>query len=173
VVAVGFEEGIAAVNWQVQQLLLEVTPAGIRGLEASAGATADPLWQALTTLTAWRAAELTFKANLLSGAVAEFCRRADELPDKLLLHAHAGSGIVRGHSSTALTLERAQVMLKGLADQAAAAQGNLTVPRCPVPWKPHLPVWGRPRGDLELMRKIKEQLDPRRLFNPGRFVGGI
>ena len=38
---------------------------------------------------------------------------------------------------------------------------------------PELPVWGRPRGDAWLMRQVKQALDPRRLFNPGRFVGGI
>jgi FAD/FMN-containing dehydrogenase len=42
-----------------------------------------------------------------------------------------------------------------------------------VAWKRQLPVWGRERGDLWLMRRVKEQLDPRHLFNPGRFVGGI
>jgi FAD/FMN-containing dehydrogenase len=34
-------------------------------------------------------------------------------------------------------------------------------------------VWGQPRGDLGLMRQVKDQLDPRRLFNPGRFVDGL
>jgi glycolate oxidase FAD binding subunit len=173
VVAVGYEDSTPAVNWQVQQLLQEVAPAGIHGLEASAGHTAEPLWQALVELTSWPSAVLTFKANLLPSAAADFCRAADELPEGLLLHAQAGSGIVRGHVSAALTLERAQAMLKGLEDRAAAAQGNLILPQCPPQWKRQLPVWGKARGDLELMRQVKDKMDPRRLFNPGRFVGGI
>jgi glycolate oxidase FAD binding subunit len=130
------------------------------------------LWKALVELTA-RPAALTFKANLLPSAVADFCRAADELPEGLLLHAQAGSGIVRGHAADGLTLERAQAMLKGLIERAVAAGGNLVLPRCPPPWKRRLPVWGVPRGDLGLMRQVKEHLDPRRLFNPGRFAGGI
>ena len=64
-------------------------------------------------------------------------------------------------------------MLEGLMRQALAAQGNLVLPRCPPAWKAALPVWGRPRGDAWLMHRVKEKLDPRRLFNPGRFVDGI
>jgi glycolate oxidase FAD binding subunit len=173
VVIVGFEGSTLAVHWQVQQLLVEVAPAGIGGVEARAASAAEPLWQALVELTGWPAALLSFKANLLPGAVVDFCRAADELADGLLLHAHAGSGIVRGHAGSDLTLERAQAMLKGLSERAVAAGGNLVLPRCPAQWKRLLPVWGVPRGDLGLMRQVKQHLDPRRLFNPGRFVGGI
>jgi glycolate oxidase FAD binding subunit len=172
VVAVAYEDSSPSVNWQVQQLIQELSPAGICGLEARAGAAADSLWQALIGLTARPDAALTFKANLLPGAVADFCRTAEALSEDLLLHAHAGSGIVRGHAA-GLTLERARAMLKALTEKAAAAQGNVVLPRCPPPWKRHLPVWGAPRGDAALMRQVKEKLDPRRLFNPGRFVGGI
>ena len=89
------------------------------------------------------------------------------------IHAHAGSGIVRGCFPGDLTLERARDMLKGLHEAAAAAQGNLILPRCPPEWKRSLPVWGRPRGDAWLMREVKAKLDPNGLFNPGRFVDGI
>ncbi len=172
VVAVGYEDSSPAVNWQVQQLIQEVSPAGIRGLEARAGSAAEPLWRALVGLSAPPDAALTFKANLLPGAIAEFCRAAGALSEELRLYAHAGSGIVRGHTA-GLTLERAQAMLKALDEKAAAAQGNVVLPRCPPEWKRHLPVWGRPRGDVALLRRVKEKLDPRRLFNHGRFVGGI
>jgi glycolate oxidase FAD binding subunit len=174
VVVVGFEDSVPALHWQVQQLLKEIRTIGTQGLEASAGRTAaEPVWQALVAMTAWPPARLTFKANLLPSTVADFCRAAAELPEEVLLHAQAGSGIVRGHVTAALTLERAQAMLKELGDCAAAAGGNLVLPQCPAPWKRHLPVWGAPRGDLGLMRQVKDKLDPHRLFNPGRFVGGL
>ena len=89
------------------------------------------------------------------------------------IHAHAGSGIVRGHLGGDLTLARTQEMLKGLQEAASAAQGNLILPRCPTEWKRSLPVWGRTRGDAALMREVKSKFDPKGLFNPGRFVDGI
>jgi glycolate oxidase FAD binding subunit len=171
VVVAGFEDSEEAVGWQVRQLIKESSAAGVRGLEARAGAACDPLWRALAELVARPSARLTFKANLLPGAVADFCRQAPA--DEFLLHAHAGSGVVRGHAVGDLTLERARAMLKGLTERAAAAQGNVVLPRCPAAWKRELPVWGRPRGDAWLMRRVKETLDPRGLFNPGRFVDGI
>ena len=110
---------------------------------------------------------------MLSQAIASFCQLAATFPEPVQLHAHAGSGIVRGHWGGDLTLERVAAMLKVLTDAATAAEGNLVLPRCPVPWKRDLPVWGRERGDLWLMRQVKRQMDPRNVFNPGRFVGSI
>jgi glycolate oxidase FAD binding subunit len=169
VVLVGFEEGEEAVRWQTEQLLQEMGRA-VRGLAAWAGTACEPLWQALTELTALPAARLSFKANLLPGATAAFCLEADALPEGLLLQAHAGSGVVRGHVRGDLTADRAAAMLKGLGDRAEAARGNLVLPRCPGAWKRQLPVWGRPRQDAWLLRQVKDRFDPRRLFNPGRYL---
>jgi glycolate oxidase FAD binding subunit len=175
VVVVGFEESNESVSWQVQHLIRELPPASVRGLEARAGSAGEPVWRALAESTA-REARLSFKANMLSGAVAAFCQSVVQPgapPDELLIHAQAGSGVVRGHLNGDLTLERVREMLEGFNDRAQAAKGNVVLPRCPPGWKRALPVWGRPRNDFWLMRQVKEKLDPRRLFNPGRFVDGI
>jgi glycolate oxidase FAD binding subunit len=173
VVAVGFEDSEEAVTWQLRRLIVELGPLRPAGLQAHVGAAGGSLWRALAELTAWPEALLTFKANVLPGEVASFALRADALPEGLLLHAQAGSGVVRGHGAGDLTPGRAAAMLKGLAETATSAGGNLVVPRCPAGWKGELPIWGAPRGDSWLMRRVKEQLDPRGLFNPGRFVDGI
>jgi len=38
---------------------------------------------------------------------------------------------------------------------------------------PAIDAWGNCGDTLPLMLSIKEQLDPRKTLNPGRFVGGI
>jgi glycolate oxidase FAD binding subunit len=186
VIVAGFEDNREAVGWQVRQLLTELTsiscqvrplmaePAltGIRGLEVWADGAIDPLWQALVESPV-KDGRLSFKANLLPHAVAEFCQQAAAFSEAIHLHAHAGSGIVYGALDGDLTLPRVAAMLKELTDAAVRAEGNLVVPRCPVEWKRELPVWGRERGDLWLMRQVKDKLDPRHLFNPGRFIAGI
>ncbi|HEY7428976.1 MAG TPA: FAD-binding oxidoreductase [Gemmataceae bacterium] len=173
VIVAGFEDNGDAVGWQVRQLLQEIAPADIEGLEARAGDASEALWHGLVEFTAQPAASVTFKANLLPQAVASFCQQTAAQPEPVRLHAHAGSGIVRGHLDGDLTLPRVTVMLKELTDTAVRAEGNLVVPRCPVEWKRELPIWGQERGDLGLMRQVKEKLDPKNIFNPGRFVGGI
>ena len=164
-VIVGFEDNCEAVSWQIQQLIKEVAAQPGSAVTVLAEKTAEPLWSALVEFTAWPESRLSFKANLLPGAVADFCRKADGV----LIQAHAGNGIVIGHVAADLTPERAAAMLKEHLAAATAARGNLIVTRCPAAWKAALPVWGA-RGDAGLMRRVKEALDPRGLFNPGRFI---
>jgi glycolate oxidase FAD binding subunit len=169
VVIVGLEDSNAAVSWQLQQLIKDIAASRVQGLEGRGGTASDALWQALVELTALPAAALSFKANLLPSAVAAFCREAAKGGD-LLIQAHAGSGIVRGHFVQPPPLEQLRSLLHALHQHAAAAHGNIVLPRCPLEWKQQLPVWGRERGDRWLMREVKKRLDPRHLFNPGRFV---
>jgi glycolate oxidase FAD binding subunit len=170
-VIVGFEDNRETVVWQVKQVIAEV---GLgRQVETRVGAATGPLWRELTEFRAASDGGLTFKANLLPHATATFCRRATGLVDELRLQAHAGNGIVTGHAGNRLTLARAQEILKILANETSSLHGNVVVRSCPPAWKPDLPVWGAPRDDLALMHAVKEKLDPRRLFNPGRFVDGI
>jgi glycolate oxidase FAD binding subunit len=173
VIAAVFEEKAETVRWQVRQLRDELGKVAVLGPEVREGPDAERVLAALTALPAWPDALLTFKANLLPQAVAGFVQQAAALPDRLLLLAHAGNGIVIGHAAGDLTAERARAMLQPLQEAAAKAQGYLVLPRCPVAWKQSLPVWGTPRGDIWLMRAVKDKLDPRHLFNPGRFVDGI
>jgi glycolate oxidase FAD binding subunit len=170
VVVVGYEDNMSAVSWQISQLMEEVAPLGILGMEARAGVAAGVLWQGLTEFDLRPASIISFKANLLPGAVAAFCAEVTGLPEQPLLIARAGSGIVRGHLGGDLTPERAAVIVKGLQERAVAATGNVVLTRCPAGWKRSLPVWGVPRGDAWLMRRVKDALDPRGVFNPGRFL---
>jgi glycolate oxidase FAD binding subunit len=170
IVIVGYEDNMSAVCWQTSQLMEEVAPTGILGMEARAGIAAGVLWQGLTEFELRPASMISFKANLLPEAVAGFCAEVTGLPEQPLLIARAGSGIVRGHIGGDLTPERAAVIVKGLQERAVAAKGNVVLTRCPAGWKRSLPVWGAPRGDAWLMRRVKDALDPRGVFNPGRFL---
>jgi glycolate oxidase FAD binding subunit len=182
--AIGFEDNSESVRWQVRHILGELSSAGFTEVQTRS---ASELWQVLTEFPSRSETRLTLKANMLPSTVAAFCRRASDLPHRLMLQAHAGNGIVIGHAPLPLspearergrgegdlTLDQAQTMLNILHDSAAAGQGNIIVPRCPVEWKREIPVWGRARADFWLMRAVKDKLDPHRLFNPGRFVDGL
>ncbi len=51
--------------------------------------------------------------------------------------------------------------------------GHAMIPWCPAALKQDVNVWGQPRNDFMLMKKIKKVFDPRGIFSPGRFVGGL
>ena len=54
-----------------------------------------------------------------------------------------------------------------------AAGGQSLVESAPLAVKERVPVWDDPGPALRIMKRIKSQLDPAGLLNPGRFVGGI
>jgi glycolate oxidase FAD binding subunit len=169
VVIVGLEDSELSVTWQLQQLMREIPASQVQGLQALAGGASNQLWDALVESPLRPDARLTFKGNLLPSVTAAFCQLASETVLASELHAHAGSGIVWGHVNGDLTPEQARAMLEKLAE-AVGAEGNVVVPHCPAAWKRMLPLWGKPRGDAELMRQVLAKFDPRRLFNPGRFL---
>ena len=166
---VGFEGNEESVRWQVQQLIEEVGPAP--ELEARVGFTAQPLGDALVGASSEGAAT-TFKASVLSSAVAGFCRSVDIDPDRPIVQAHAGTGIVWGHWPAGMTEARAAELCAAWRDLAAQSHGSVVVQHCSPKWKQSVPVWDSVASGW-LMRVIKEKFDPRRIFNPGRFVEGI
>ncbi len=172
VIVAGFEEKVATVSWQLATLKGELRAAPVRDLTEFRGPACEPLWATLAGLQDRPGSRLSYKANVLPSRVAAFVAEASAAHPDVLLHAHAGSGIVWGHVPAAdLTAERASAILATLAARAADANGTVVVRRCPVDWKKVLPAWGQPRSDWELMRTVKRTLDPKNVFNPGRLFG--
>jgi glycolate oxidase FAD binding subunit len=170
---VGFEEKAATVDWQVTSLAKELPEEFARSSSEFRGDVAAGLFRRVSDFPLTNPRGLTIKANLLPAGTAAFLRRADALEPRPALVAHAGNGIVYGHLPGDLGAERAREVLDGLGRLAAEWAGNVVVIRCPPEWKAVVPVWGRPTPDRELMRAVKDKLDPRRVFNPGRFVDAI
>jgi glycolate oxidase FAD binding subunit len=55
----------------------------------------------------------------------------------------------------------------------AALDGSCVVEHAPPDALPGLDVWGDVGSALEAMRRLKRELDPAGVLNPGRYVGGI
>jgi glycolate oxidase FAD binding subunit len=52
-------------------------------------------------------------------------------------------------------------------------RGALVLERAPLALKRRFDVWGEPPSSFELMRRLKSELDPNHILNPGRYLGGI
>jgi glycolate oxidase FAD binding subunit len=82
----------------------------------------------------------------------------------------AGTGWLRvaasGPAALAATLRTTRRKLELL-------RGSLLVLRCPPEVRREVDAWGDATDALFLMRRIKQQFDPKGTLNPGRFIGGI
>ncbi len=103
-------------------------------------------------------------------ALAEIAVRAG-IPSATLVR---GAGIVYfALLPGALDIERLATAVAEAFRAAANCGGHATLLWCPTELKRRIPVWGEPREDFVLMKKVKATLDPPGIFSPGRFVGGL
>jgi len=90
---------------------------------------------------------------------------------------HGGSGVARIHFADTpvkkAKREGPDSVIRRILEQCRDLGGNLAVERAGPESKGGLPLWGHPRGDLIIMRRIKGELDTEGRFSPGRFVGGL
>ena len=59
---------------------------------------------------------------------------------------------------------------RGIAD---ACNGSAVLDAAPLAVKEAVGVWDDAGAAGRIMRRIKEELDPKNVLNPGRFVSGI
>jgi glycolate oxidase FAD binding subunit len=91
------------------------------------------------------------------------------------LIGHAGNGILTSYILDYGAAKMGPVvdLIGKFTDEAVKHEGNLIVESSPRDLKERVGVWGRPRSDEVVMRRLKETVDPGGVLNPGRFVGGI
>ncbi len=106
-------------------------------------------------------------------AAAEEARRRHGLAE-VAATAEAGSGVA--HVFLAGPPERLTAALRDLREvamQGGKNAGHLVIEAAPLAVKRALDVWGPVGSSLRLMQAVKQQFDPGRRLNPGRFVAGI
>ena len=82
------------------------------------------------------------------------------------LVAYPDSGIVYSHIEDSEALPNRR-------EAAALLGANVVLEQAPSVIKGEADIFGEVPGGFELMKKIKEKLDPRGILSPGRFVGRI
>jgi glycolate oxidase FAD binding subunit len=115
-------------------------------------------------LSAWKAL-FEFADKTLSQA---------RLDHTMLCHAGNSVTLINLLSGTKGTDDKALIeAVQALLAECRKAGGNLVVQRAPADLKKALPVWGEPGSDLPLMKRIRVELDPLGVMNPGRFAVGL
>jgi glycolate oxidase FAD binding subunit len=175
---VGFDGVREQVDWQRAELARLTGPLGGRDprlLDAAA-------WTRLPTAAreAFSTTAAVMTLAVLPSQVAEIMEQGAGIARGRGLQsawaAHAGVGVVRG----ALASEPAPkdpaalaVVLAEWREMARAGGGYANLEWAPLAIKSQIPVWDDPGAAGRIMERIKAQLDPRNILNPGRFVAGI
>jgi len=91
------------------------------------------------------------------------------------LVGETGNGILRAALEGSVSPDTwARELVAPLREALAAEGGSLVVERAPLDLKRAADVWGPlPETALAVMKRLKAEFDPRRVLNPGRFVGGL
>jgi glycolate oxidase FAD binding subunit len=147
-----------------RQRLHELLPDAEEVADAVAGAAPE------LSLTGAVSARLSLLPGDLAARLEAIEREARAFGVETRLLAHAGSGVLR------LQIEAAQSplpYLHWLRFLARQHGGHLFVERLPAEHKREIDVWGEPPAPLELQRRVKQALDPRLVFSPGRFAGRL
>jgi glycolate oxidase FAD binding subunit len=125
------------------------------------------------------AAPIILRTNIVISKLPEILGRYETMAQAAgvdcALIGHAGNGILTIYIPDwgAAKMDPVADLIGKFTDEAAKHDGNLIVESSPRDLKERVSVWGRPRSDDVVMRRLKETVDPGGVLNPGRFVGGV
>jgi glycolate oxidase FAD binding subunit len=174
---VGFDGVAEQVAWQVEELGRLVPAVGGREPRTLS----SELWPRLPTAAAeaFAAAAVVMRLCVLPTQVADVMEQGSSLARARGLgsawSAHAGVGVVTG----ALALGGAQDLgtvadiLREWRGIARACAGYAVLDVAPLGVKEAIGVWDDAGAAGRIMQRIKHELDPKNLLNPGRFVSNI
>lgn len=175
----GMEHDIA---WQIETLKTELADNKPCELHVVSGADSGRLLNSLTSFGApVDGSPLAFHASLLPSRTVEFVRLATNAG--ISVQAHAGNGVVRGHLPNSVeTANQAVALLAPLrgfvhgilagTGTVPGSKGDFTVLDCRADWRSSVCRDREQTASTELMKKVKQSLDPRNLFPSSRAVSG-
>jgi len=167
VLILGVEGNEKETDWQVNTLKDELSDESPLEIGTVPDDASRQVLESLTEFTVGSEEPLTFRAAVPPSKTIPFLETADR--SGMALQAHAGNGVVIGHlPDEVLNAEQAQQSLQPLIELVNAARGSFSILQCDESWKSTLPVFGDPLPGWNVMHRLKQQMDPHDLLNPGR-----
>jgi glycolate oxidase FAD binding subunit len=172
---VGFDGLREQVDWQVAALAAMVGPLGGHDVTTLPPAT----WPRLATAVrdAFAAPVALMGLSVLPTLVVDTMEQGAQAARQRGLAsawaAHAGVGAVTGALLAGGEAATVAAVLEEWRALAGAGGGHAVLTRAPLAVKALVPVWGDTGPAGRIMQRIKAQLDPHNVLNPGRFVAGI
>jgi glycolate oxidase FAD binding subunit len=172
---VGFDGLREQVDWQAAEFAALLGPLGGRDVTTLPPAT----WPRLATIgrdaAASPAALMTFSVlpTLVVDTMEHGAQAARQRGLRSAWAAHAGVGAVTGALLAGGEASAVATVLTEWRAIVTAGGGHATLTWAPLAVKSQVPVWGEAGAAGRIMQRIKTQLDPHNVLNPGRYVAGI
>ena len=163
----GFDGSAEAVSWQLQTL-------GAGELEKEAAAHVRARLRDFSL----DVAPMTTSFHILSSQVGAFSRMVEWTARRAGFTAAVASDAALGLMTAQFAPARADAdwsaIYTDLKDKADRCGGSFRIDIMPEALRSlDVPVWSPLLPDFRLMARLKESLDPERMWNPGRFVGRL
>jgi glycolate oxidase FAD binding subunit len=180
--ALGLGPAASAVAVSVSSVAeaVEAQGAALRRMALAEGAQGSPLPDAFWTdagkaLEAPVLLKISSEIRRLPSSLAELEARAGRCGARVSAVGEAGSGVLRAAVTGGPAPEGWEPeLLSPLREALAGERASLVVERAPLEIKRAVDVWGPVApAVLAVMRRLKDEFDPRGILSPGRFVGGL
>jgi len=169
------------VEWQCAEVERLLRPQGLGDARVLDGEARDTMWRTRGGLGsgAYPETAAVMRWVVVPAQVANVMEQGATVAQQAglgaALSAHAGAGIVEAVLAGGGRADATAVagVLSEWRALVRATGGQALIESAPLAVKERVPVWDDPGPSLRIMQRIKSQLDPNGLLNPGRFVGGI
>lgn len=133
---------------------------------------AHACWDAWSTT--FRPDELSLRVSVMPSHVAEVMQVLDRrfMGAGGELSSTITAGVIRANLQPSRDA-RAGALVAAAQEVASRYEGSVAVDAAPPLLKQEIDVFGPLRSDFAIMKRLKEEFDPKRILSPGRFVGRI
>ena len=173
-------EGVGeAVDRQVAEIGEMATREGAVDTKVLKGEDERTFWIRVRDFALSSATPVILRTNVVISKLPEILGRYETMARDAgiacAMIGHAGNGILTSYllDYGAEKISPIVDLIGKFTEEAAKHEGNLIVESSPRNLKERVSVWGRPRSDEVVMRRLKETVDPEGVLNPGRFIGGV
>jgi glycolate oxidase FAD binding subunit len=177
---VGVDGLTEQVEWQCGELMRLLKECGLRDGRLLDGQERDAAWAALGRMATrvFPDGSAGMRWGALPTQVPDLMARGGDIARRsglgAALSAAAGVGVVSAVLGAAgAEAGRVAETLEAWRALVAGSAGHAVLEWAPLAVKERVSVWDAPSAAQRLMARIKAELDPRGILNPGRFVGGI
>jgi FAD/FMN-containing dehydrogenase len=155
------------VDYQVEQAAAVVKSSGAARMEINGNDRA--LWRRLQELSLGRADGMNLRMNVKPSQLKDALNLIEaDKSDSRHWHAGVGDGRLRVIDSSENSPNECIRYLTNLRQAVEALGGSLVIENMPAEIRNRIDSWG-PNRTADLMRRVKQQLDPGMLFSTGRF----